>query len=115
MEKNGENMVGTLSIIGYKLLQESEKTAIEKLFKVMDESGDGLIGPGELKEGFRKVLKETIADSEAKDIIRKVMRNDQAKEMDWKNFMISTINYTNPKSFNLYLQEAYIQFFNNEQ
>ena len=43
------------------------------------------------------------------------MRNDQAIEMDWKNFMISTINYTNPKSFNLYLQEAYIQFFNNEQ
>jgi len=62
-----ENMLfeATLAIIGCKLLQKDEKEAIVKLFKVMDESGDGKIGEDELIDGFKKVLNETITSEKA--------------------------------------------------
>lgn len=43
--KPSEELVPVLAIIGCKLLKPIEKEAIQKLFRIMDESGDGNLGP----------------------------------------------------------------------
>lgn len=44
-----------LAIIGCKLLKPIEKEAIQKLFRIMDESGDGNLGAQEIMVGIEKI------------------------------------------------------------
>lgn len=103
----------TLAIIGCKLLDPLQKEAIQKLFKIMDESGDGIITHKELIVGFKKVLGEEISDDEAKSIFKKVDLDDNGS-LDFKDFLISSVDFADKDYFMAYMKNAYLQFFDNE-
>lgn len=115
IKQTGDLFEACLSIIGDRFLQTAEKEAIFKLFNVMDDTGDGKIGSEELIKGFNKVLGEKLDEEEAKAIIAAVdIGEEQDNQIDKREFLTCTINYTNEENLVNYFEAAYSQFFNND-
>lgn len=57
------------------MLDDDEKEAIKKIYRIMDESGDGKLGCEEIKRGFEGITNETIDESRVTEIIRAVLTN----------------------------------------
>ena len=79
----------------------------------MDESGDGSITHRELIIGFMKVLGEDIAEEEAIKIFNKVDL-DENGSLDFKDFLISSVDLADRDYIMTYMKNAYLQFFDNE-
>ena len=82
----------------------------------MDESGDGSITHRELIIGFKKVLGEEIAEEEAIKIFNRVMQVDLDGNgsLDFKDFLISSVDLADRDYIMTYMKNAYLQFFDNE-
>jgi len=48
----------SMSMIAHLLLDNRQKMVIKKIFKIMDESGDGQLNGHELKKGFQEIFKD---------------------------------------------------------
>jgi len=129
----GENeriLEASLALIGCKLLNEMEGKAIQTIFSIMDDSGDGKLQAKEIMIGLNKCNTdytqnlsaiEEIQDEEpteddlnkGEDILKKV-DTDGNGEIDYKDFLIACVNYTDPESFLNYMANAYKEFFDND-
>ena len=47
----------SMAMIAHLLLDNRQKTVMKKIFKIMDESGDGQLEAAELKKGFQEVFR----------------------------------------------------------
>lgn len=88
----------TLAIIGSTLMDPEQKEITLMIFKIMDESGDGQLGTDEIIAGFQKVLGEDLDTEEAQRIIDNVDL-DGNNYIDYQDFMISSIDFTDRKTF----------------
>lgn len=84
-----------------------------KLFKIMDESGDGKLGTDEIILGFFKVAGEEIDGDLAEEIQTKIDFGNKGY-VDFHDFITSSINYKDTDAFMSYMTAAYKSFFDNE-
>lgn len=94
----------TLSIIASKLLLEEQQDALTKIFKIMDTTGDGKIGPEEIQHGFLEILGEEISIDACKKIIANVDQDDNGF-IDQRDFLIGSIDFSF-ESFKGYIMRA---------
>jgi len=62
----------TLSIIASKLLGDDQKNTLQKIFKIMDGTGDGKLGKEEIQIGFKQILNQDISAEDCMKIINNV-------------------------------------------
>jgi calcium-dependent protein kinase len=54
----------TLTFIGSQLLSKSEREELARVFKKLDQNGDGKLSKTEIKEGYIKLYGKLISDKE---------------------------------------------------
>jgi len=59
----------SMSMIAHLLLDTRQKMVIKKIFKIMDESGDGQLNAHELKKGFEEIFKDAPDKDEAGNLL----------------------------------------------
>ena len=115
-------------MIAHLLLELKHKATLKKIFKIMDDSGDGELQTVELRYGFQKVFNEPSdndvdergnrlcgknwTDEELNMIIRQVDHNEDGK-LTFRDFLMASVDLTQ-ESFKKYCERAFERFFTNE-
>ena len=111
------------------LVDKKQKRNIQKVYKIMDNSGDGRLEKDELKIGFEKIF-ANLEDDEVSEIfgdgvnkealfddgaIEEIIQNvdiDGNNHVDYNDFLLASIDLSK-ESFIEYLKEAYKLLFSN--
>mmetsp|Transcript_5481 Transcript_5481/g.8553 ORF Transcript_5481/g.8553 Transcript_5481/m.8553 type:complete len:288 (+) Transcript_5481:504-1367(+) len=92
-EKNPKLKEATLAIIANLLIKEKHKQTIQKVFKVMDSSGDGMLGPEEIQEGYEAIMGEQLSDEELNGIFSNVDQDGNGN-IDYMDFLVASIDFS---------------------
>ena len=98
----------TYAFIASQLLSKNEKEQIDKVFRAMDENGDGVLTKEEIKKGYQDYFGRTLNDTEIDDMFAKVDA-DNSGSIDYSEFIVATMNEKNLLSNNK-LQTAFKMF-----
>lgn len=94
-----------LALIAHLFMDSKQKITLRKIFKIMDDSGDGKLEGEELRTGFTKVFnspedvdddgrvlyQKIWTDQELNKIISKV-DHDGNGYIDWKDFLLASVD-----------------------
>ena len=103
------------------LLGNQQKLVLQKVFRIMDTSGDGGLGAEEIAYGYRRLFKgATLAEKfgseeAANEVLQKVLKRiDKNADgvINFKEFLMGSIHLS-PLHFQRYLERAFERLFNN--
>mmetsp|Transcript_41334 Transcript_41334/g.62977 ORF Transcript_41334/g.62977 Transcript_41334/m.62977 type:complete len:174 (+) Transcript_41334:1201-1722(+) len=98
----------TYAFIASQLLSKNEKEQIDKVFRAMDENGDGVLTKDEIKKGYQDYFGRALSDQEIDEMFAKV-DSDNNGSIDYSEFIVATMNEKNLLSNNK-LQTAFKMF-----
>lgn len=81
----------TLTFIGSQLLSKSEREELARVFKKLDQNGDGKLSKEEIKEGYIKHFGRLISDKEV-DVMFDAVDTDQSGYIDYTEFVVASAN-----------------------
>jgi len=89
----------TYAFIASQLLSKNEKEQIDKVFRAMDENGDGVLTKDEIKKGYQDYFGRALSDQEIDEMFAKV-DSDNNGSIDYSEFIVATMNEKNLLSNN---------------
>ena len=95
------------------LIKKQHRQTILKIFKIMDDSGDGQLGKEEIQTGFQLLLGEELSAAQVDEIMRNVDL-DGNQYIDYLDFLIASVDFSRA-AFLGYCKEAYRVFFNRSE
>lgn len=81
----------TLHFIASQLLNKDETCQLEKIFKDLDENGDGMLSKEELLNGYEKSFGVPINEEEV-DKMFNAIDTDGSGTIDYTEFVVATVN-----------------------
>jgi calcium-dependent protein kinase len=102
----------SLSFIGSQLLSKAEKEKLSRVYKVIDETGEGKLDKDELLEAFKKYLEYSAFSKDEIDLIFSCIDFDKSGFIDYSEFMIAAMNQEDLLS-DIKLQSAFKIFDRN--
>lgn len=81
----------TLTFIGSQLLSKDEREELARVFKKLDQNGDGKLSKDEIKDGYINHFGRLISDKEI-DAMFDAVDTDQSGYIDYTEFVVASAN-----------------------
>lgn len=81
----------TLTFIGSQLLSKEEREELAKVFKKLDQNGDGKLSKSEIKDGYINHFGRLISDKEV-DAMFDAVDTDQSGYIEYTEFVVASAN-----------------------